>query len=39
MEAVLGGMLVMGIGYVIYGLLAPRFEVGTDTRSQAQMAA
>jgi len=27
MEAVLGGMLVMGIGYLIYGFLAPRFEV------------
>jgi len=27
MEAVLGGMLVMGVGYLIYGFLAPRFEL------------
>ena len=26
-DAVLGGMVVMGIGYVIYGFIAPRFEV------------
>jgi putrescine:ornithine antiporter len=26
-SAVLGGTIVMGIGYVIYGFLAPRFEV------------
>ena len=26
-SAVLGGMIVMGIGYVIYGFIAPRFEV------------
>jgi putrescine:ornithine antiporter len=24
-DAVLGGMIVMGIGYVIYGFIAPRF--------------
>ena len=24
-DAVMGGMLVMGIGYIIYGLIAPRF--------------
>jgi putrescine:ornithine antiporter len=24
-DAVMGGMLVMGIGYVVYGLIAPRF--------------
>ncbi len=24
-DAVLGGMLVIGIGYVIWGFLAPRF--------------
>jgi putrescine:ornithine antiporter len=26
-SAVLGGMIVMGIGYVIYGFISPRFEV------------
>jgi putrescine:ornithine antiporter len=26
-SAVLGGMIVMGIGFVIYGFIAPRFEV------------
>ena len=26
MEAVLGGMLVMGIGYVIYGFIAMRLD-------------
>lgn len=29
MEAVLGGMLVMGFGYLIYGFLAPRFELAS----------
>ena len=24
-DAVMGGMLVMGIGYLVYGLIAPRF--------------
>ena len=24
-DAVLGGMIVMGIGYMIYGFIAPRF--------------
>jgi putrescine:ornithine antiporter len=24
-DAVMGGMLVMGIGYIVYGLIAPRF--------------
>ncbi len=28
MEAVMGGMLVMGTGYVIWGFLAPRFTPG-----------
>ena len=26
-DAVLGGMLVMAIAYVVYGLIAPRFAV------------
>jgi putrescine:ornithine antiporter len=26
-DAVMGGMLVMGIGYLVYGLIAPRFVV------------
>jgi putrescine:ornithine antiporter len=24
-DAVMGGMLVMGIGYIVYGFIAPRF--------------
>ncbi len=32
-DAVLGGMLVMGIGYVIYGFIAPRFE-GAQAKQQ-----
>jgi putrescine:ornithine antiporter len=28
-SAVLGGMVVMGIGFVIYGFIAPRFEVAS----------
>jgi len=35
MEAVLGGMLVMAIGYVIYGFLAPRFEVAGAAGARA----
>jgi len=31
-SAVLGGMIVMGIGYVIYGFIAPRFEVAPATQ-------
>jgi putrescine:ornithine antiporter len=27
-DAVLGGMLVMGVGYVIWGFIAPRFARG-----------
>ncbi len=37
-SAVLGGMVVMGIGYVIYGFIAPRFEVKPATQ-QSRMAA
>ena len=29
MEAVMGGMLAMGVGYVIWGFIAPRFMRGT----------
>jgi putrescine:ornithine antiporter len=29
MEAVMGGMLVMGIGYVVWGFIAPRFSPAT----------
>ena len=28
MEAVMGGMLVMAIGYIIWGFIAPRFAPG-----------
>ena len=31
-DAVLGGMLVMAIGYVIYGFLAPRFTATAAAR-------
>jgi putrescine:ornithine antiporter len=27
-EAVMGGLLVMGVGYVIWGYMAPRFQMG-----------
>jgi hypothetical protein len=30
-DAVLGGMLVMGIGYVIWGFIAPRFSAAEPT--------
>ena len=36
MEAVLGGMLVMGFGYVIYGFLAPRFELASAAKVQSK---
>ena len=36
MEAVLGGMLVMGFGYVIYGFLAPRFELASAAKAQSK---
>jgi putrescine:ornithine antiporter len=39
-DAVMGGMLVMAIGYIIYGLIAPRFAVqGTKARKPAIAAA
>jgi putrescine:ornithine antiporter len=40
-DAVLGGTLVMAIGFVIYGFIAPRFEVGgkAGARSQGARAA
>jgi putrescine:ornithine antiporter len=31
-SAVLGGMVVMGIGFVIYGFIAPRFEVASASQ-------
>ena len=31
-DAVLGGTVVMGIGFVIYGFIAPRFEVAPATQ-------
>ena len=34
-DAVLGGMLVMGIGYVIYGFIAPRFAAVKLAATQA----
>lgn len=30
-DAVMGGMLVMGIGYIVYGLIAPRFTPAVAT--------
>ena len=33
-QAVLGGTVVMGIGFVIFGFLAPRFALGTVAASQ-----
>ena len=35
MEAVMGGMLVMGIGYVVYGFIAPRFVAAPDAARAA----
>ncbi len=29
-DAVMGGMLVMGIGYIIWGFIAPRFATAAD---------
>lgn len=34
MEAVMGGMLVMGLGYVIWGFIAPRFTEGVAADDQ-----
>ena len=31
-SAVLGGMVVMGLGFVIYGFIAPRFEVASASQ-------
>ncbi len=39
MEAVLGGMLVMGFGYLIYGFLAPRFELASAAKAQPRQSA
>jgi putrescine:ornithine antiporter len=32
-EAVMGGMLVMGVGYLIWGFMAPRFHVPTGLQA------
>jgi putrescine:ornithine antiporter len=37
-SAVLGGTVVMALGFVIYGFLAPRFELGEVTGAQAEAA-
>jgi putrescine:ornithine antiporter len=37
-DAVLGGMLVMGLGYVIWGFIAPRFARGTPAGTQSAKA-
>jgi putrescine:ornithine antiporter len=37
-SAVLGGTVVLGIGYVIYGFIAPRFTV-EPARQQQRVAA
>ena len=29
-DAVLGGMIVTGLGFIIYGLIAPRFAINTN---------
>ncbi len=34
-DAVLGGTVVMGIGFVIFGFLAPRFGLSGTTTAQA----
>jgi putrescine:ornithine antiporter len=34
-DAVMGGMLVMGIGYLIYGFLAPRFTAAPATAARS----
>ncbi|MBP6776304.1 MAG: putrescine-ornithine antiporter [Piscinibacter sp.] len=34
-DAVMGGMLVMGIGYVVYGFIAPRFVAAPDAARAA----
>jgi putrescine:ornithine antiporter len=37
-SAVLGGTIVMGLGFVIYGFLAPRFALGRQAGTAAQTA-
>ena len=32
-DAVMGGMLVMAVGYLIWGLIAPRFPGGAQSRA------
>ena len=34
-DAVMGGMLVMGIGYIVWGFIAPRFVAHRAVRPQA----
>jgi putrescine:ornithine antiporter len=36
MEAVMGGMLVMGLGYVIWGFIAHRFTDGAPAPAEAK---
>ncbi len=35
MEAVMGGMLVLGLAYIIWGFLAPRFAAGNASAVKA----
>ena len=35
-DAVMGGMLVMGIGYIVYGFIAPRFVAAPAVRPREQ---
>ena len=37
-DAVMGGMLVMGIAYIVWGFLAPRFTAGAATTTGAKSA-
>ena len=34
-DAVMGGMLVMGIGYIVYGFIAPRFVAPAPEAARA----
>ena len=36
LEAVMGGMLVMGIGWLIWGFMAPRFASGQPAAALAK---
>jgi putrescine:ornithine antiporter len=38
MEAVMGGMLAMGVGYIIWGFIAPRFVPGLAAAQQPEKA-